>query len=100
MSDDRLNSVEEERCLAMRGEKITCGEFVAFVGGFHDGELVAAQCQLLETHLTECQKCRDYLKAYRTTIRLAKAAMEDLEEQAVSEELVKAILLSARSQQK
>ena len=86
--------------MAMGGEKITCVKFFELVGGYRDGELVAAQCRLLEAHLTECQKCQDYLKAYRITIRLAKAAMEDLEEQAVPEELVKAILLSARSQQK
>jgi hypothetical protein len=98
MSDDRLDSVEE--WLAMRGEKITCGECVEFVGDYHDGELPVAQCRLLETHLAECQQCRDYLKAYQTTIRLAKAAMEDHEKQAVPEELVKAILLAARSQQK
>jgi anti-sigma factor RsiW len=84
----------------MPGDRITCREFVEFVGDYHDGELPAAQCRLFEAHLTECQKCRDYLKAYRTTIRLAKAAMEDLIEQAVPEELVKAILLSARSQRK
>jgi len=100
MSEDRLNSLEEQRCLTMPGERITCGEFVEFLGGYHDGELPAAQCRLLEAHLAQCQKCREYLEAYRATIRLARAAMENLDEQAVPEELVQAILLSARSQRK
>lgn len=84
----------------MPGKRITCGEFVEFLGGYHDGELSAVQGRLLEAHLAQCQKCREYVAAYRATIRLAKAAMENLDEQAVPEELVKAILLSARSQRK
>jgi anti-sigma factor RsiW len=98
--EDRLTLPEEEWCLTMRGDNINCHEFVEFLGRYHDGELPAAQCRLLEAHLAQCQKCREYLEAYRATIRLARAAMEDLDEQAVPEELVKAILLSARSQRK
>jgi anti-sigma factor RsiW len=84
----------------MRGDNINCHEVVEFLGRYHDGELPAAQCRLLEAHLAQCQKCREYLEAYRATIRLAKAAMEDLDEQALPDELVKAIRLSARSQRK
>ncbi len=90
--------MEEQRCLTMPGERITCREFVEFVGGYHDGELPAAQCWLFEAHLAQCQRCREYLEAYRATITLARAAMENRDEQAVPEELVKAILISARSQ--
>lgn len=100
MPDDRLYSLEEQRCLTMPGERTTCGEFVEFLGGYHDGELSAAQCRLLQAHLAQCHKCREYLEAYRATIKLARAAMDNLDEQAVPEELVKAILLSARSQRK
>lgn len=82
----------------MPGEQITCREFVGFVGDYRDGELPAAQYRLFEAHLDQCQKCREYLKAYRATIRLARAAMENLDEQAIPEELVKAILLSVRPQ--
>lgn len=92
--------MEEQRCLTMPGDRITCRKFVELAGAYHDGELPATQCRLFEAHLAECQKCRDYLKAYRATIMLARHAMADLGEQAVSEELVKAILLSARSQGK
>ena len=84
----------------MPGDRITCREFVEFVGGYYDGELPGARRRLFEAHLAECQKCRDYLKAYRATIRLARDAMSDLDEQAIPEELVEAILLSAHSQGK
>ncbi len=98
--EDRPSLLEEEWCLTMPGDSITCHEFVEFLGGYHDGELFAAQCRLLEAHVAQCQKCREYLEAYRATIRLARAAMDDLDEQPVPEELVKAILLWVRSQRK
>ena len=82
----------------MRGEKITCRKFVGFVGGYHDGELPGDQRSVFEAHLAQCQKCREYLKSYEATVRLAKAAMKN-PEQAVPEELVKAIL-TARSRQR
>ena len=86
MPDDRLYSVEEQGCLTMPGDRITCREFVELAGAYHEGELPAAQCRLSEEHLAECQKCRDYLEAYRATIMLARDAMADLGEQAVPEE--------------
>jgi anti-sigma factor RsiW len=98
--EDRLTLLEEGWCLTMRGDYINCHEFVEFLGRYHDGELPGAQFLLLEAHLAQCQKCREYLEAYRATIRLAKAAMVDLDEQALPEELAKAILLAARSQRK
>jgi anti-sigma factor RsiW len=84
----------------MRGDKITCQKFVGFVGSYHDGELLAAQTRILEAHLAQCRKCQEYLEGYRTTIRLAKAAMENLDEQPVPADLVKKILVSASSSQK
>ncbi len=84
----------------MRGERISCRDFVDFVGDYQEGDLPATQSQLFEAHLAQCQNCRQYFDAYRETVRSAKAAMQELDEQPVPEELVKAILLSARSQRK
>jgi predicted anti-sigma-YlaC factor YlaD len=95
-----LDSLEEEWCLTMRGERISCRDFVEFVGDYYEGDPAATQSHLFEAHLGQCQNCRMYFDAYRETVRSAKAAMRDLDEQPVPEELVKAILFSARSQRK
>ncbi len=84
----------------MRGERVSCRDFVEFVGDYHEGDLPATQSRLFEAHLAQCQNCRQYFDAYRETVRSAKAAMQDLDEQPVPEELVRAILFSARSQRK
>ncbi len=56
----------------MPGEQITCREFVGFVGDYRDGELPAAPRWLFEAHLDQCQKCREYLKAYGATIQVGQ----------------------------
>ena len=99
ISKDRLNSWEEEWCLPMPGEQITCREFVGFVGDYRDSELPAAARSLFQAHLAKCQKCQEYLNSYGATIRLARAAMKDFDEQTVPEEFVNAIL-TAFSQRK
>jgi len=78
-------------------EMITCGELVEFLDDYLDGQLSATQRAAFEAHLTLCPGCRDYLKTYRETSVLARAALRDqldVPEQ-IPDELVSAIL-SAR----
>lgn len=78
---------------------ITCAEFETFVIDYLSDRLTPTQKRVFEWHLRICRECRDYLKAYRQTVELGKAAFraptapvpED-----VPEDLVKAIL-DARS---
>ena len=84
----------------MRGERITCRDFVEFVGDYYDGDMPATQVRLFEAHLFNAKIVDSTSTLTGETIRSAKAAMQDLDEQPVPEELVKAILLSARLQRK
>ena len=56
-----------------------------------------SQRLFLKTHLLFCRDCRNYLRSYELTIRVAKAALLDLDgppPPEMPEELVKAILAS------
>jgi anti-sigma factor RsiW len=73
--------------------KINCRETVNLLGAYHDGDLGAEQRSSVEAHLIRCRRCREYLRSYRATIELARAAMKKPEQAApLPEELVKAIL--------
>ena len=78
---------------------ITCAEFETFILDYLSDRLSPTQKRIFELHLRVCRECRDYLKAYRQTVELGRAAFrtpaapvpED-----VPEDLVKAIV-EARS---
>jgi len=56
---------------------ITCDAFENFILAYLDGELAPKQRFVFEAHLRLCRECRDYLKAYRITITLAKGVFKD-----------------------
>ena len=74
---------------------ITCEEFEDFILAYLEEDLPAKQKFIFELHIKVCRECRDYLKAYRASMDLAKQAIEEesrlLPEQ-VPDDLVKAIL--------
>jgi anti-sigma factor RsiW len=74
---------------------MTCRDFADFLVDYIDGGLPADVRRQFESHLEECPDCVRYLRQYRDTIRLTAAAGED-EAVAMPEELVRAIVLSAR----
>lgn len=55
---------------------ITCSEFEEFVADYFDGDLPESQHKIFDAHLKVCPDCRAYLKAYRNTIALGRAAFE------------------------
>ena len=74
---------------------ITCEEFEDFILAYLDEDLSAKQTFIFELHLKLCRECRDYLKAYRASMDLAKQAIEDesdLLPEHVPDDLVNAIL--------
>ncbi len=74
---------------------ITCEEFETFILDYLDGALPPAQRRVFEWHLKICRECRDYLEAYRASIALGKAAMQEVdapEIDEVPEDLVRAVL--------
>ncbi|HEX6850253.1 MAG TPA: zf-HC2 domain-containing protein [Candidatus Polarisedimenticolaceae bacterium] len=74
---------------------ITCRDFVEFLWAYVAGELPSDQRSEFDAHMAICPHCVNYLDSYAKTVRLEKAAFENLDEPVpteMPEELVKAIL--------
>jgi len=73
---------------------ITCRELLEFLAEYLDGTLPEPERAVFEEHLCICPPCVEYLKTYRATIQLGKAACagEQVAQPSMPEELKKAIL--------
>ena len=71
---------------------ITCRELISFLDDYLAGEVAGPRLELFERHLSRCASCREYLKSYRETIRLARAATTHPAVEEVPPELLTAIL--------
>ena len=74
---------------------ITCEAFEDFILAYLEDELTGRQKFIFEMHLKVCRECRDYLKAYRASMDLAKDSFDlpnavSMEE--VPEDLVRAVI--------
>ena len=79
---------------------ISCVEFEGFILAYLDDELPRRQKIVFEMHLRLCRECRDYLKAYRTSMILAAEAIRDtsyFDPEDVPEDLI-ATVLAARKE--
>jgi anti-sigma factor RsiW len=80
---------------------ISCQEFEAFIVHYLDDELNDQEKAIFESHLNFCKECREYLKAYKQTVALGKAAFANPETPIpldVPEELIKAMLQAKQKQ--
>lgn len=53
---------------------ITCRELIAFLLEYIAGELPPERQEEFERHLSVCPQCVQYLKNYKATVAMAKAA--------------------------
>lgn len=53
---------------------ISCRELVEFLAEYVEGTLPIREREAFEEHLRVCPPCVDYVKMYRATIELGKAA--------------------------
>jgi anti-sigma factor RsiW len=76
---------------------VNCREALDHFGEYLDGELTSTQRWRLRVHLWICGQCRKYLRSYRATVALERAAFEgdDGAQAPVPDELVKTILSAA-----
>ena len=82
----------------MRIFSLKCRELVEFLDRYLDGELPSEQAREFRWHLRLCRSCRAYLKTYRETLRLERAALSEPEPSLeMPEELVAAIVATIRS---
>ncbi len=76
---------------------ITCEAFEDFILAYLDDELSPKQKFVFEMHLKLCRECREYLRAYRAAIQLAKDGDEQIHPlQDVPEDLIKAVIDASR----
>jgi anti-sigma factor RsiW len=78
---------------------VTCKDFVEFLDDYLGGGLSGPEREAFNAHLAVCPSCVAYMKTYRDTVRLGKAALAPSDEplpKEVPEGLVRAIM-SARS---
>jgi len=74
---------------------ITCRELIEFLHLYVSGELPRDRTREFDRHLAVCPSCDNYLRSYRDTIALGKAAFTDPDqpaEECAPEELVSAVL--------
>lgn len=74
---------------------ITCEAFEGFILAYLDDELTPRQKFVFEMHLKLCRECREYLRAYRAAMELAKSSQSGSSEtlpDEVPDDLVKAVL--------
>ena len=74
---------------------MTCRELVDFLLDYLAGDLPAAERARFEVHLGACPDCVAYLRAYRATVELGRAAFAEPDAPVpdeVPEALVQAIL--------
>ncbi|MEP2029030.1 MAG: zf-HC2 domain-containing protein [Paracoccaceae bacterium] len=78
---------------------IDCVAFENFITAYFNDDLSFRQKLVFNIHLKMCRECREYLKAYESTILLARAQADvpyaemDLGE--VPEDLIKAVIEAA-----
>jgi anti-sigma factor RsiW len=84
----------EAAMTAMEATAMTCRQVVEFLADYLDGTLDRPARAQFEAHVADCVACTDYMRSYRDTIRLARAAARDDEAAvaAMPSELVDAIV--------
>jgi anti-sigma factor RsiW len=80
-------------------QRLTCRDFVTFLGDYLDGRLSGEQVSRFNEHLSRCPPCVTYTETYLTAVRIGKSVLRDSDESVpadVPEDLVQAILAARR----
>lgn len=74
---------------------LTCEEVDGFLYDFHEGQLSNIELFKFKLHLSMCKECKDYLRNYKSTIRISQAGFAKVgSAEQVPEALIEVILKS------
>ena len=79
---------------------VTCRTFVEFLMDYLSGGLPDSQRDEFDAHVAACVACVAYMKTYKETVELGKAAFQDPDSEVpteVPEDLIKAVLAARRA---
>jgi anti-sigma factor RsiW len=74
---------------------VTCREFVEFLDDYLSGSLPEVERNSFNDHLAQCPSCVAYMRTYRASVRLGRAALtrsDDSVSGKAPERLIQAIL--------
>ena len=77
---------------------MTCRDIEVFLLDYLEGHLSATKRIVFVMHLLMCSECREYIRKYKVARELGSRAFEDMKEEPVPEDLVKAVLAAQRDQ--
>lgn len=80
---------------------ITCREFEDFLIDYFEGALPRGQRLVFDWHLRLCPECRVYLEAFKRTMALTKASVDEADAavlETIPEDLVQAILAAREAE--
>lgn len=75
--------------------ELSCRDVVEFLADYVADVLTPAQRQTFEQHLAACDWCVAYLRDYEATVRLGRAASDDLER--ADPELLQRLIAAVRA---
>jgi anti-sigma factor (TIGR02949 family) len=63
----------------MATRSVTCEETIEVLVDYLDGSMDASTLAAFEAHFADCPPCLDFLKTYKTTIRVSQQCMQEEE---------------------
>jgi anti-sigma factor RsiW len=73
-----------------------CREVITFLWAYLSGELEPERAAAFERHLEGCPACVSYIETYQGAIALTQGAFDEVSEEDLPEDLVRAVLAARR----
>ena len=72
-----MKKLSDHHLLLLEKGEICCDDIVDIMGDYVDGELTASVKERIDTHMAGCSECREFLRTYSFTVKLAASLRND-----------------------
>ena len=72
-----MNKLTDLHLLILEKGTINCDDVVDVMGDYIDGDLTASIKDRIESHMAGCAECREFLRTYSFTVKLAASLRND-----------------------